>query len=219
MKRGTRRSVKFVPVQRWAIAMIMVLLILGTLRETQSITDSIPNHIDELLSKDQATRDAGVKAILADRKKVVDALITLVDPANAGRYSEQTRSDAAYLLGKLRAPEAVPVLSKALVNEPSGPLVGSGVDDGRVAYPMWTALIRIGRPAIPAMIRNVETSADPVVRKHSVLVIGQVLGGKRRLLETLEKLKLKAKDDDTLRRLDEAYEWIHGAKETEDPLY
>ena len=68
-------------------------------------------------------------------------LISLFDPANSNQYNGGTRCMAAFLLGKFRAVEAVPVLSQALVDEP-GPKVTLRIDG--YAAPVWTALVRIG---------------------------------------------------------------------------
>jgi len=67
-------------------------------------------------------------------------------------------------------------------------------DISRYDVPVWTALVRIGRPVVPAMIENIETSDNRILREKSIDVLYHVLGGKRRVLELLTKLKEQAKD-------------------------
>ena len=178
--------------------------------------------IDDLLSQQPRTRDRAVDAILRDRKSVIEQLIPLIDPANAKKYSDETRSAAAYLLGKLRAVEAVPVLSQALA-DPPGPLFFG--DISRYDSPVWTALVKIGRPAVPEMIKNLETSENKILRKRSMDVLNHVLGGKRRLLELLDKLNTRnlseqPPDREAARRIREAHAWVEAHyKEDREPLY
>lgn len=173
--------------------------------------------IDDLLSEEPRTRDRAVDAVLGDRKSVIEQLVPLIDPANAEKYSDQTRCAAAYLLGELRAIEAVPVLSKAL-EDPPGPKLFS--DISRYDAPVLGALVKIGRPAVPAMIKNVETSDDLILRKRSLDVLSHVLGGKRRLLELLVKLNDASTEREASRRIREAHSWAEAHyKEDKEPLY
>ena len=173
--------------------------------------------IDDLLSKEPRTRNQAVDAILRDRKSVIEQFIPLIDPDNAKKYSDETRSAAAYLLGELCAVEAVPVLSQALA-DPPGPKETS--DISRYDAPVFSALVKIGRPAVPAMIKNLETSDNSTLRKNSMDVLNHVLGGKRRLLELLAKLIERSDDRDVSRRLREARSRaeVH-YKEDSEPLY
>ena len=173
--------------------------------------------IDDLLSEQTRIRDHSVDAILRDRKSVIRGLIPLIDPANREKYSDETRCAAAYLLGELRAVEAVPVLSNALA-DPPGPKEFS--DGSRYDVPVFSALVKIGRPAVPAMIKNVEMSDDRILRKNSLDALNRILGGKRRLMELLARLNARATDTDVARRTDEARSWGESHyKEDEEPLY
>ncbi|NQT11737.1 MAG: hypothetical protein HQ582_03245 [Planctomycetes bacterium] len=147
----------------------------------------------------------------------MEQLIPLIDPANAKEYSDETRCAAAYLLGKLRAVEAIPVLSRALADEP-GRKMRHGIS--RYDAPVWSALVRIGRPAVPTMIENIETSDHRMLRIRSLGVLNHVLGGKRRLLELLAKLEKRTDDKETRRRLQECITRVREHyKETKEPLY
>lgn len=202
----------------WA-AGVSLLLVLGaiTVSEQQDVKEGPIGQIRGLLSEDSRTRDRTVDSILEDRRAIVDKLIPLIDPANAKKYSDQTRCAAAYLLGMLRANEAVPVLSRALAKEPGRILA---CDISRYDAPVWTALVTIGRPAVPAMIKNIETSDNKILRIKSLLVLSHVLGGKRRVLELLTKLKARAEDRLIIEHIEAAIQDIQAHfKEDKEPLY
>ena len=59
-----------------------------------------------------------VERMRSDRSKMIKELIALIEPSKAAQDNKHTRAAAVYLLGELRASEAVPVLAKALENEP-----------------------------------------------------------------------------------------------------
>jgi len=177
----------------------------------------VSTQIERLRSEEPRTRDTTVDAILQDHSATVEQLIPLIDPANAKEYSDETRCAAAYLLGKLRAVEAIPVLSRALADEP-GRKMRHGIS--RYDAPVWSALVRIGRPAVPTMIENIETSDHRMLRIRSLGVLNHVLGGKRRLLELLAKLEKRTDDKETRRRLQECITRVREHyKETKEPLY
>jgi len=170
-----------------------------------------------LLSQDARIRDRAVDSMWQDRQAIIDDLIALVDPDNADKHTDQTRCAAAYLLGMFRSIKAVPVLSRALADEP-GRMDTS--DISRYDAPVWTALVRIGRPAVPAMIENIETSDHDILRKKSLDVLYHVLGGKRRVLELLARLKTQAEDRHQVQRIEFAIQHSQAHfKEDREPLY
>jgi len=181
-----------------------------------------PDRLRDLESRDRRTRDGAVQSILQDRSELIKRLIPLIDPANADKYGDGTRCAAAYLLGEFRAVEAIPALAKALANEPGR---HKSTDISRYDAPVFTALVKIGRPAVPAMIENVETSDNDWHRKKSLLVIAHVLGGRRQLLDMLTKLEERRLKDptvnqDALRRIREGRAWVEAkVTESEESLY
>jgi len=204
----------------WVLVVgICVLAGLPVLRakSEQPAAAQIQERIEALLSDEARVRDETVWAILGERKDMVRKLIELVDPANAEKYCDKTRIAAAFLLGEFRAREAVPVLSKAL-RKPLGP--GVGLDASLYSQSIFGALVKIGRPAVPAMIENVEGSDDEMLRKRSLGVLSRVLGGKRRTLELLAKLQARAKDEKKIERIKAAIKYTQEHfKENQEPLY
>lgn len=101
-----------------AITIILIVLLGATKGTAQQDEKKEPvGQIGRMLSQEAQIRKQAVDSMLQDRCEIVKRLISLVDPANAKKYSNETRCVSAYLLGEFRATEAVPVLSQALVNE------------------------------------------------------------------------------------------------------
>ena len=201
-----------------SIILILVALVGATTGGRQEDHEKrMPGQIEGLLSKDSRVRESSVDSILQDRLGIMKQLILIMDPANAQKYSDETRCAAAYLLGEFRAIEAVPVLSRALANEPGRKTTW---DISRYDVPVWTALVKIGRPAVPAMIENIETSDNRILRIKSLDVLNHVLGGKRRLTELLTKLKARAKDLPRIQHIEAAIQRTQEHfKEDKEPLY
>lgn len=202
---------------RQAPIVVLILLSAAALSSTRIEQEKAMPQIDGLRSTNARARDEAVDAIIHSRKVSTEELVRLIDPDNAAREREETRIAAAYLLGELRDPAAVPVLSRAL-RDKSGRIVIPNLQ--RYNLPVWNALVKIGRPAVPAMIANVEDSDDPDLRDKSLGVLYHVLGGKRRVLELLAKLEGRSKTDATTQRIRSAATWVSSHfKEDKEPLY
>lgn len=173
--------------------------------------------LDDLISGNEGLRFRAIQTVLQERERAIEKLIHIVDPANANEFDDGARCSAAYLLGELRAGKAVPVLSAALVADRQR-VEFPNLD--RCGNPFLTALIEIGRPSIPEMLRNVGSSEDRRVRKQSLGVLLHTVGGKRRLIDVLAKAQERSKDPHVIRRLKEASDWAQAHyQEDEEPLY
>ena len=201
----------------FAVAAVLFMLAAAVAADSGPKQEEMVIRVEQLGSEEPPTRNAAVDAILQDRLATVEKLITVIDPANVKKYSDKTRSAAAYLLGEYRAVEAVPVLSRSLLCDPGPTVIW---DMSRYNVPIFRALVRIGRPAVPAMIENIETSDHRILRRKSLDVLSHILRGKRRLLELLAKLEKRTDDKETRRRLQECITWAREHyKETKEPLY
>lgn len=203
-------------------AILLLLILLNVPERSYASKENAMSSVDELVAADRVTVNRAVDAILEERKALIEKLIQLAGPANAQRYNDQTRSAACYLLGELRAIEAVPMLARMLED----PLDERPVlDVDRFDMPVGTALFKIGRPAVPALIENVTKSDSPVLMQRSLGVLSLIIGGKRRLLELLDKLNERALGEnppnkEASRRVTEARDWVEQRhKEREEPLY
>lgn len=207
---------------RFIVPIIVLAAAVTLFMAAKGEAETTPTLVDDLRSNDPKVRDSAVDELLNSRKAMIDQLLPLVDPDNSRQYSDDTRCAAAYLLGELRAVEAVPVLSKAMRDPPGRKMIES---ISRYDAPIFTALVKIGRPAVPAMIENLENSENVNIRHDSALVIGHILGGTKHLLELLDKL-IKAEEQkaipksDVLDRLKSVRQWVaDNCIETEEPLY
>ncbi len=158
-----------------------------------------PTRVDILKAESKDQSDAAAVGILADQNRLVDELIEVIDPKNAGKYSDRTRSIAACLLGEMRAEKAAPVLASLLGSRlPDFQLPEKGIPH---TSPVWTALVQIGRPAVPSLIRVMEESDDKGASNDARIALWNIVGGKRHTLEVLEKLQKRATDVEVKRRL------------------
>ncbi len=220
MKLPVNRTGRWVCKQAVTVVAAVIVMLSATASADSSPKgkeEETVSGIENLCSEEPRTCDAAVDAILKGRLATVQQLLPLIDPANATHYSDRARCAAAYLLGELHAVEAVPTLSRALADEPGRKMRSRSC---RFDAPVWNALVKIGRPAVPTMIENVEKSDDGTLRIKSLDVLNHVLGGKRRLLELLAKLESRADDKEIRRRIEECITWSREHyKENKEPLY
>jgi hypothetical protein len=149
--------------------------------------EPVPAAIQALLSPDPQERlDAG-QAVLAQRKTLVEGLLKTI--RNGGNLNQrETQYIAASILGEMRAPEAIPVLVERLGQGAFGTFRAT-VDslDNQMAF--RAALIKIGHPAIPALIAELRKAppSDTSSREYSMYgnrhfeslaVIYNILGGR-----------------------------------------
>ena len=124
---------------------------------------------------------------------------------------EQTRFCAAYLLGLYRYADACGNLAKviAMENEDYGQQQSREPRWGQ--YPAVEALIHIGKPAIPAMLRNLETSDDEHVRGLSARVIHYVEGSEL-AKKVVQNAVAKQKNPEQKRRLESGLPLVRGGE-------
>lgn len=105
-----------------------------------------------------------------DRSDMQTALISQLDESNP----KEVTFAIGYALGLHRIEQAVPHLSKYIALE-----ADTGVEKRRSLwdqYPIVEALIRIGNPSVPEMLKNIEITKDKKVRELSARVIRYVMG-------------------------------------------
>ena len=123
-----------------------------------------------IMSDKHADRLIAVNREKDRRNKLISELSEIIEAKNSGKYHERSRAAAAYLLGKLRASEAVNALSSALKDEPCT----KEFRPGSFMYrsPVFNALTSIGRPCVPEMIKIIRNSDDQAVTRKSALILG-----------------------------------------------
>ena len=146
-------------------AVLPLLIILSVARHARGADE--PPGTDRLLRQIKSGQvpgaDAAVKTILGQRSRLIASLIALCDR----RCEEGTRAAAMYALGKMRAVEACPVLTKCIAFTP-GPAFGGKKPAKVVALfggsPARDALVAIGKPAVRGLIEAIKQSDQSFVR-------------------------------------------------------
>ena len=99
--------------------------------------------------------------------------------AKFGAGDENEKSYAAYFLGEYRFPQAVNLLAKNISWEDK---IRSNTERGSEwfwdRFPATQALVKIGNPAIPAVIRNLAESDDATFRRLSLSALYHIEGDK-----------------------------------------
>lgn len=195
-------------VSTFSAVFMLLLLVLANVITCSSHSlgdgevDTRLSLIDKITSGKKELREESENTILENRKKLINDLIPIIDVKNAEKYDEKARASAAWLLGKLRAVEAVPVLAAALEKEPfDHPGEKQGIHHYHAC--VFTALVKIGLPSIPSMIENLGTNSNRKVISDSLIVMSRSLGGKRRVFELLDGLVKKETDPEKKKKLED----------------
>jgi len=115
-------------------------------------------------------REAFLSDLEKERHAILEGLLV-----GLGSEHEQIRFCSAYLLGHYRFNQAAGSLADVVTME--NPELTRNTREQRWGrYPAVEALIRLGKPSVPPMISNLETSDDEHVRGLSARVIYHVEG-------------------------------------------
>lgn len=147
--------------------------------------------IPRLASLGSGERMRLLEQLSEDLAGVKSVLISQLDGSNP----KEVNFSIAYLLGVFRAEQSVHHLSKYIAIKSDQSLIPNRMPLWG-DYPVVEALISIGGPAIPEMVRNIETSDDGKVRELSARVIRYIDGpeiAKFRLEKGMEKQSDPAK--------------------------
>lgn len=164
-------------------------------------------------SRDRAAREAAIQEVIKNRQQMILSFCEIVHKKNAARYAGESRAAAAYILGEIRASEAVEALSSALGEN----LFGFRVIK-RLPPPyesddvVLEALVKIGLPSVPEMTRNLCSTDNALIRRQSVRVLNRVLGEEKRVQELVDGLLEKEKDAAVRERLLQAKKIIAASK-------
>jgi hypothetical protein len=146
-------------------------------------TDKKSQRIPKFASMGNDERMRLLEQLSKDRVDFEGQLLVQLDKANP----KEVTFAIAFLLGFNRMEDSVRFLSPLIALE-ADMTENNHIPWGR--YPVAEALIRIGGPSIPAMMKNIETSDDKKVCELSAEVIRYVDGpeiAKFRLEKAMEK--------------------------------
>jgi hypothetical protein len=159
--------------------------------------ESVSHYVDKLRAGDWETRNAAESAILTTRKNTIDALLCLLQERGiAGRDTDSVRR-AIYILGEMRATNA----SEDLVDAIVFPVVIAGngrpklvpqrmgsallETKGEEKYPAVEALVKIGEPCLPFVLRKIVNTKNDFELRACLRVLTE-LKGNAKAVETLE---------------------------------
>jgi len=136
----------------------------GTIEPDEMIALISSNNLDAF--------DSLAAKLHTERQQSIKELLNIFEDKKSSSYQQCA---AAYYLGEMRASEAADFLGTNItlnLNEP--------VDHLTILMlsPVVEALVKIGNPSIPAVIRNLEQSDDADVRKLSLQVLYRIDGDK-----------------------------------------
>ncbi|MBU1858224.1 MAG: hypothetical protein KKC28_14700 [Verrucomicrobia bacterium] len=129
-------------------------------------------------------------------KKSNDLQNSLIEILAQPEYSNEAKCAAAVLIGRCKIDKGLDMLSKNI-----SLFDGSPDPIGFETFPAKLALIRIGKPATPFMIKNLEESDNEVVRDLSAQVISAVEGSEGGRF-VIEKAIEKQTDKDKRQKLE-----------------
>lgn len=140
-----------------------------------------------------------------ERKQLCSKLIGILTDSRSPNLNQ---CEAAYYLGELRIPEAVDALAaKIMLRLDTRHIITLHLPTIS-SSPVVEALIKIGIPSIPAMIRNLAESDDNQVRDLSLKVIYRIEGDKDIVQLRLQKAMAAEKDSRKQARLQAALKLI-----------
>lgn len=158
---------------------------------TNSTTDTAGTRLKHLHQMTSDEREVLLTSLEREWQAIEGVLVT-----SLGSKDHETQFCSAYLLGLYRYSNAVDNLANVITMESTK----SSEDDRKSRwqqYPAVEALIVIGKPSVPAMLRNLASSSDQHVRALSARVIFHVEG------EQIGQLIVEsaiAKEDDPVKK-------------------
>ena len=161
--------------------MILTWAVTGTqsyLGQTQSTNATIAIDEGVAIALKELDKNPGAFWLFRDKLRSAavgreQAIQTLIDMLNDPKSRNITKRYAAYYLGLIRGDRAVDVLAAQINLEPDG-IIGGSLGEAESEWnsqPAASALIEIGTPSIPALIRNLTESDDVKVRETSLWVL------------------------------------------------
>jgi len=148
-----------------------------------------------LLNRDTATSRRTAAEAMQEQKGRIAELISIIERDDIDSTLGGPRHIAVTLIGRYRAKDAVPALSKRLMYLPdykpgSSPMSETGIT--QMYYPCAAALVEIGQPStvVTEMSKIIQSSANSDERDLACWVIMQIQGSGQSVVtfESLQKL-------------------------------
>jgi len=133
-------------------------------------------------------------------KELIQSLIDVLQSETAGPAAQAT---AAYMLGKLKAEKAIPVL-KAMVG---ANLIPPSDKSPSLKYEPETALLEMGTLARPAVEEILESAVDAERITLATIMLFNITRSKNEVRQTLERILTKRKPEDA-QLFDDAFDGL-----------
>lgn len=162
--------------------------------------------VDLIKGDDPAKRIEGAQMLCQMRQETVQALISILD----GTFSAGAKEDAAKILGEYRAVEAVDPLLRNIEVQ-FRPRILKGLIQKADFHPISQALIKIGNPAIPAVLTRITQTDNQAVISECARVCLDIEG--HDLAEIIVQKQIDKQDSaEAKSRLTQALNIIRTAK-------
>lgn len=160
------------------IIVISSLLLLLNCKPKKSSDEGKAQDWRTLITSDnEKERMSAQRKWLIDRQETIEYLLSVIKtPIKDGEpfYSSTTsRNIAIFLLGNLRAKEAVTDLTKWLTPKPGQ---GLKVSEPYFFSPAGYALVNIGLPSIPTLLELLKSEEASVLREQCIKIIVSIKG-------------------------------------------
>lgn len=156
----------------WVI--ILTTLCLGVYaREERKVTPASNDPSETALKRIASSGEKERLEILSQFGKArSDLQLRLIKELNAATENDK-KFAFVYLMGLYRLERTVPELTK-IIDLKSKPRINDAEFPYWDKYPVVEALVKIGRPAVPAMLENIKAGKGEKIMKLSVKVIRHV---------------------------------------------
>lgn len=153
----------------------------------------------------ETERIAGKDKIMDLRKQIIDQMILILnDPVDQGEEwlnPTTSRNIALSILGEMRSEEAIPHIMKWLRPQ-DGQVV---IEDRSVRFsPAASALVKIGKPAVPALIALIEVEGDEYPQKGCLSTILSEIEGQECAEHILTKVLTSQSNAQSKQRIESA---------------
>jgi len=189
-------------ITRWlkVILLVQMFLIPSVGRTHETNTCDIIGKLERMGNLTENERANLVRTNYNQLRQLREMLVAKFDSGD-----ENEKSYAAYLLGEYRFSQAAKTLAiNILWEDKVRPNTERGSEWFWDHYPAMEALIKIGNPSIPAVIRNLAGSDDVKVRELSLKVLYHIEGDKDIVQLRLQKALTAEKDLQKQARLQSA---------------
>lgn len=148
------------------IGLSVLLLCSATLRG-----ESEMKPVDLIKSEEPEKRIQGMKTLRQARQDVIQALIPILD----GQFSAEMKEDAAKVLGEYRAVEAIDVLVRNIELDIRPRFIKGFLKDEDM-HPISHALVKIGTPAVPAILTKITQTDNQALLKRCAQICLEIEG-------------------------------------------